>query len=137
MIVIKVQIPPDNLLLDEPFHEPIFERLLLLSLSQIQPTHMAEQIDKIIDDQIVSIRDGVYHRFLVYWKGLSDSDNTWINREELQRLDSDRLDHYESRKSSHSTELSFSQPRGNDVNISSGLQFYTRSRRRTLSVCFD
>ena len=44
---------------------------------------MTEQIDEIIDDQIVSTRDGGYHKFLVRWKGLPDSDNTWINREKL------------------------------------------------------
>ena len=32
---------PDNLLLDEPSHEPIPERPLLPPLPQIHPTHMA------------------------------------------------------------------------------------------------
>ena len=99
---------PDNPLLDEPSPEPSPERPLLPPLPQIHPTHMAEQIDEIIDDQIVSTRDGGYHRFLVRWKGLPDSDNTWINRKELQRLDPDCLEHFESRGGSHSTELSFS-----------------------------
>ena len=61
---------PDNPLLDEPSPEPSPERPLLPPLPQIHPTHMAEQIDEIIDDQIVSTRDGGYHRFLVRWKGL-------------------------------------------------------------------
>ena len=68
---------------------------------------MTEQIDEIIDDQIVSTRYGGYQRFLVRWKGLPDSDNTWINREELQWLDLNRLEHYESRGGSHSIESSF------------------------------
>ena len=129
--------PPDNTLLDEISPEPIPERPLLPPLLQIHPTHMAEQIDEIIDENIVSTRDDGYHRFLVRWKGLHDSDNTWINREELQRLDPDRLEHYESRGGSHSTESSFPYPRGNDGDISSGLSFYTRRRRRTLSIWFD
>ena len=84
MIAYKGQkISPDNPLLDEPSHEPISERPLLPPFRQIHPTYMTEQIDEIIDDQIVSTRDGGYHRFLVRWKGLPDSDNTWINREEL------------------------------------------------------
>jgi len=128
---------PDNPLLDEPSHGPISERSLLSSLLQIQPTHIAEQNDEIIDDQIASTRDGGYHRFLVRWKELPDSDNTWINWEELQRLDPDCLEHYESRGGSHSIESSFPQPWGNDGDIYSGLQFYTRRRRRTLSVWFD
>ena len=40
---------------------------------------MAEQIDEIIDDLIISTRDCGFHRFLVRWKALPDSDNTWIN----------------------------------------------------------
>ena len=74
------------LLLDEPSHEPIPERPLLRPLPQIHHTYMTEQIDEIIDDQIVSTKNGGYHRFLIRWKGLPDSDNTMINREELQRL---------------------------------------------------
>jgi len=62
--------------LDEPFHEPISERPLLPPLSQIQPIHTTEQIDEIIGDQIGFLRDGGFHRFLVRWKGLPDSDNT-------------------------------------------------------------
>jgi len=54
---------PDNPLLDKPSYEPISERPLLPPLPQIHLTHMAEQIDEIIDDQIVSNRDGGYHRF--------------------------------------------------------------------------
>ena len=77
-------------MLDDP-HEPISERSLLPPVPQIQLTHTTEQINEIIDDQIISTRDGDYHRFLVRWKGLPDSDNTWVNREELQQLDPDRL----------------------------------------------
>jgi len=51
-------------------------------------------------------------------------------------LDPDHLEHYKSREGSHSTELSFSQPRGNDGDISPGLRFYTR-RRHTIPVWFD
>jgi len=51
--------------LDEPSHKPISERPLLPSLLQIQPTHTADQIDEIIDDDIVSTRDGGYYEFFV------------------------------------------------------------------------
>ena len=99
-----------NSLLDEPSYEPISERPLLTTLSQIQFTHTTDQIDEIINDQIVSTRYGGYHRFLVRRKGLPDSENTWINREELQRLDVDHLKHYESWWDLHSTRSSFFQP---------------------------
>jgi len=45
--------------------------------------------------------------FLVRWKGLPDFENTWINREELQRLDPNRLEHYESPGYLHSTSRVF------------------------------
>ena len=76
-----------NSLLDEPSYEPISERPLLTTLSQIQFTHTADQIDEIINDQIVSTRYGGYHRFLVRRKGLPDlriprligrSSNGWM-----------------------------------------------------------
>ena len=43
-----------------------------------------ESIDTILDEQIVSTRDGGVHRFLVRWRGRPDSDCTWITRDELQ-----------------------------------------------------
>jgi len=85
---------PDNHLLDKPSHKPISERLFLPPLSQIQPTHMTEQINEIIDCQIVSTRDGGYHRFLVCRKRLPDFENTCINRDELQNLNPNRLEHH-------------------------------------------
>ena len=53
----------DNPLLGEPSHEPSTERPLLPPLLQIQSTHTVEQIDEIINDQIVSTKDGGYHKF--------------------------------------------------------------------------
>ena len=96
-MLIKDQILfPDNPLLDEPSHEPIPERPLLPPLPQIHSTYMAEQIDEIIDDLIISTRDCGFHRFLIRWKGLPDFDNICNNQEELQQLSPDRLEHYES-----------------------------------------
>ena len=37
-----------------------------------------EHVDAILDEQIVSTRDGGVQRFLVRWHGRFDSDNTWI-----------------------------------------------------------
>ena len=37
-----------------------------------------EFIDAILDEQIVSTRDGGVHRFLVRWRGRPNSNYTWI-----------------------------------------------------------
>ena len=42
-----------------------------------------ESIGAILDEQIVSTRDGGVHRFLVRWRGRPNSDCTWITRDEL------------------------------------------------------
>ena len=69
-----------------------------------------ESIDAILDEQIVSTKDGGVHRFLVRWRGRPDSDCTWITRDELQRLDLDLLENYQSSLDFHSTRLSSSHP---------------------------
>ena len=43
-----------------------------------------ESIDAILDEQIVSTRDGGVHCFLVQWRGRPDFDCTWITRDELR-----------------------------------------------------
>ena len=55
-----------------------------------------ESIDAILDEQIVSTKDGRVHHFLVWWRGRPDSDCTWITRDELRRLDLDLLEYYQS-----------------------------------------
>ena len=53
-----------------------------------------ESMDAILDEQIVSTRDGRVHHFLVRWQGQPDSDCTWITRDELLQLDPDLLEYY-------------------------------------------
>ena len=53
-----------------------------------------ETIDAILDEQVISTRDGEIQCFLVRWKGRPISDYTWITREELQHLDPDLLEYY-------------------------------------------
>ena len=69
-------------------------------------------IDAILDEQIVSTRDGGVHRFLVQWRRRVDFDCTWITRDELQRLDPDLLEYYQSSSDFHLTGLSSSYPGG-------------------------
>jgi len=55
---------PSNPLVDESTPEPFFERSPLLSLLDINP-NTTEKIDKILDDEIISTRDGGTRRYLV------------------------------------------------------------------------
>ena len=74
---------PDQPMLNKSSLEPTFERPSLPPLPQRKPNHTVERSDEIINDQIVSNRDSDYQIFLVRWKGLSNSVNSWIDRVEL------------------------------------------------------
>ena len=69
-----------------------------------------ESIDAILDEQIVSTRDGGFYCFLVRWRRRPDYDCTWITRDELHQLDPDLLEYYQSSSDFHSTRLSSSHP---------------------------
>uniref|UniRef100_A0A2N9G4P9 Reverse transcriptase n=1 Tax=Fagus sylvatica TaxID=28930 RepID=A0A2N9G4P9_FAGSY len=64
-----------------------------------QTSHLThkESIDAILDEQVILTRDGTVQRFLVRWHGRPESDCTWIAREDLQQLDPDLLEYYQSR----------------------------------------
>ena len=68
--------------------------LFLPSLPLNMPYAHKESIDAILDEQIVSTRDGGVYRFLVRWRRHLDSDCTWITRDELQQLDPNLLEYY-------------------------------------------
>ena len=70
-----------------------------------------EMVDIILDDELVTSRDYGFRRFLVKWHGRPDSDATWIQEDDLRHLDHLLLECY---LSSHSSESSSFQPRGND-----------------------
>ena len=59
-----------------------------------------EMVDIILDDELVTSRDGGFRRFLVQWHGLSNSDATWIQKYYLRHLDHSLLDCYLSSHSS-------------------------------------
>ena len=104
---------------DTPFDEflpnPI-DSLIHTPLPLNLPYAHKESIDAILNGQIVSTRDGGVHRFLVRWRGRPDSDCTWITRDELERLDPDLLEYYQSSSYFHSTGLSSSHPWGVGAN---------------------
>jgi len=62
--------------LDKPTPEPLFEGPHFLLLPTTIDPFTAEQINNIKDDQIISTRDGGCKRYLVRWKGRSESDDT-------------------------------------------------------------
>ena len=82
--------------------------LFLPRLSLNLPYAHKESIDAILDEQIVSIRDGGVHRFLVRWQGRPDFDCTWITRDELHQQDPDLLEYYQSSSDFHLMGLSSS-----------------------------
>uniref|UniRef100_A0A2N9IG07 RNA-directed DNA polymerase n=1 Tax=Fagus sylvatica TaxID=28930 RepID=A0A2N9IG07_FAGSY len=85
---------------DDPFTEPSPTPTISPDFDpippNIPPTHK-ESIDAILDEQVVFTRDGTVQRFLVRWHGRPESDCTWIAREDLQQLDPDLLEYYQSR----------------------------------------
>ncbi|GFZ19760.1 hypothetical protein Acr_28g0004650 [Actinidia rufa] len=63
-----------------------------------------------IEDLIAFKGDGGVQRFLVRWSGRPASDDTWITSEDLQQIDRDLFEYYQSRPAIHSTESSFLHP---------------------------
>jgi len=69
-----------NPLLDEPTQDLTSVGPFLPPLSYIPP-YAAEQIDKIIENKIISTTDGGTRRYLVHWKGnLNLTTLGWIER---------------------------------------------------------
>uniref|UniRef100_A0A2N9HIP4 Integrase catalytic domain-containing protein n=1 Tax=Fagus sylvatica TaxID=28930 RepID=A0A2N9HIP4_FAGSY len=62
----------------------------------ICPQAHKESIDFILDEQVVLTRVGTIQCFLVCWHGRPELDSTWITHEELQQLDPDLFEHYQS-----------------------------------------
>ena len=96
---------PSNPLDDEPSIELISERPSLLLLSNIL-SNTVDQIDKIVNDEIITIKDGETRKYLIRCKEMPPIDDSWIDRSELQKIDPDILEQYES-SSLNLTESSF------------------------------
>jgi len=107
---------PNNPLNDEPSLEPISERHSLPSLSNILP-NTVDQIDKIVNDEIITTKDGGTHKYLARLKVKPPTDDSWIYRSELQKINPDILEQHESSSFSNSTESSSFQPGENDTDI--------------------
>ena len=68
-----------------------------------------EMVDIILDDELVTSKDGDFHRFFVKWHSRPESDATWIQEDDLCHLIISLLDCYFS---SHSLESSSFQLEG-------------------------
>ena len=103
-------------MLEEPALEPIFESPSLPPLPDIT-SFKADDIDNILDDEVISTRDGGIHRYLVRWKKKPHADDIWLDHSELQQLAPDLLEYYKSRITADSTESSSLPPGENDEDM--------------------
>ncbi|PKU77037.1 hypothetical protein MA16_Dca001643 [Dendrobium catenatum] len=74
---------PNNPLYNEPCETPPSEIPSLHPLPNLPHLPRAEKIETILDDEIISIKDGGRQRYLVHWEGTPETEDTWIDREEL------------------------------------------------------
>ena len=101
-------------------HNDVSEELDL----QLPPTlspHL--EIEYVLDDQLVSTRQGRYQIFLVKWRGKPHFENTWITTTDFQKLNPDL---YELYLTSNSSEPSSFKP----GRIDGGKPFKVYSRKK-------
>ena len=70
-----------------------------------------EKVERILDDKTITTRNKNYQRYLVKWQSRPESNNSWITREDLQRLNPNLLEYYQSQVDPYSTGLSSPHPR--------------------------
>ena len=79
---------------DTPFDEPLLDPIdapIPTSLPLNFPYAHKESIDVILDEQIISTRDGGVQHFLIRWWRRPNFDCTWITQDELHHLDTNLL----------------------------------------------
>ncbi|RVW74852.1 Transposon Ty3-I Gag-Pol polyprotein [Vitis vinifera] len=78
-------------------HNDVSEELDL----QLPPTLSPRpEIEYVLDDQLVSTRQGGYQNFLVKWRGKPHSENTWITTTDFQKINPDLYELYQASNSS-------------------------------------
>ncbi|RVW54072.1 Transposon Ty3-I Gag-Pol polyprotein [Vitis vinifera] len=81
-------------------HNDVSEELDL----QLPPTLSPRpEIEYVLDDQLVSTRQGGYQKFLVKWRGKPHSENTWITTTDFQKINPDLYELYQASNSSESS----------------------------------
>ena len=96
---------------------PFFESDPPLECPRAPLREQHDEIDRILDRQVRSMRGRDYHCYLIRWHGTPESEDTWIIREELQRIDPELYEHYASLMIPDSTGSSSPHPRGIDADI--------------------
>ena len=79
---------------DTPFDEPLLDSIdapIPTPLPLNLPYAHKESIDVILDEQIISTRDGGVQHFLIRWWRRPNFDCTWITQDELHHLDTNLL----------------------------------------------
>ncbi|KAI0505092.1 hypothetical protein KFK09_016049 [Dendrobium nobile] len=99
-----------NPLIQQPCVAPLCENPNLPPLPNMPKSPIAEKVDTILSDEIISTREGGRRRYLIRWKGKPESKDTWLDCEELQHINPDALEIYESIRDTYSTESSFLPP---------------------------
>ena len=107
-----------NPLVDKPSSELFSE---IFSLPSLPDTHSTtiDKVDKLLDDEIMATKFNGTRMYLIRWKEKVPIENTWLDWGELQRMDSDALEQYESASTPNSMGSSFLPPGENDANIQS------------------
>ena len=98
---------------------PSLSHFLRTLTTLIPDTHpnTTDIINKILEHEIITTRyDGV-RRYLICWKEKILAENTWLNQADLQRIDLDVLEQYESAFTTNSTGSSSLPPEENDADI--------------------
>ncbi|PKU72974.1 hypothetical protein MA16_Dca007537 [Dendrobium catenatum] len=95
---------------------------------------MAEKVDTILSDDIIFTKEDGRRRYLIRWRDKPESEDTWLDRKELQQIDSDALEIYESNRDTYSTKSSFLPSRENDEDIRSWKVYQRHGRRSTTTI---
>ena len=104
-------------------HNDVSEELDL----QLSPTLSPRpEIEYVLDDQLVSTRQGGYQKFLVKWRGKPHSENTWITTTDFQKINPDL---YELYQASNSSEPSSFKPGRTDGG--KPFKVYSRKKEKT------
>ena len=76
---------------------PLLSHFLRAPLSPLpDDPNTTKIVDKILKDDIITTKSSGTCRYLIHWKGKVATDDTWLDRDDLQRIDLDALERYGS-----------------------------------------